>query len=74
MGSTCCFEIVTVPLVIAVEIPVPPANFNVSLPSVIVSDVDESSTIVKSEDTLVFRNQRNTTSIGMSISIKSVYC
>ena len=45
-------EIVTVPLVIAVEIPVPPANFNVSLPSVIVSDVDESSTSVKSEDTL----------------------
>ena len=45
-------EIVTVPLVIAVVTPVPPANFNVSLPSVIVSDVDESSTIVKSEDTL----------------------
>jgi len=46
------FEIVTVPLVIAVVTPVPPANFNVSLPNVIVSDVDESSTIVKSEDTL----------------------
>ena len=30
----------------------PPANLSVSLPNVITSDVEESSTIVKSPDTL----------------------
>ena len=43
---------VTVPLDIEADIPVPPSNFNVSLPNVITSVVEDVSAIVKSEDTL----------------------